>query len=70
MRTHPDDPEVHEISVDEARARRLFNQDGRVCVGCPHINTECPRSESPKACRTGKVWYGHHIHMANKLEGE
>jgi hypothetical protein len=67
LRQHPDDPNVWEITTDTLRK---MGHIGSVCRGCPYLpNLECPILGDERSCRSGTVWYGEHILIANKLEG-
>jgi len=67
LRQHPDDPNVWEITTDTARKMGYI---GSLCSGCPYLpNLECPVASNEMSCRSGTVWYGEHILIANKLEG-
>jgi hypothetical protein len=67
LRQHPDDPNVWEYDVDYIRT--LFPRTP--CRGCPAHNKCEPgvELESERDCSENTVWYGHHIEIANKLEG-
>lgn len=67
LRQHPDDPNVWEYDV--AYIRALFTRTP--CRGCPnhHSGTNCEDMLMDRNCEENTVWYGHHIEIANKLEG-
>jgi hypothetical protein len=66
LRQHPDDPLVWEIDTGTAVKMGLNGP----CRGCPYsTNQDCPVADDERSCRSGTVWYGEHILIANKLEG-
>lgn len=75
MRTHPDYPDVVELSL--GAARKLIAPKDAVCAGCPHhkqmSSEEAPTcgvdmEDNTRDCTPETVWYAQHIYLANKLE--
>jgi hypothetical protein len=66
LRQHPDDPNIWEITTSTALSMGVRPP----CNGCLYLtNRECPAADDERSCRSGTVWYGEHILIANKLEG-
>lgn len=83
MRTHPDDRNVHALTTTEIDKHIPYDNNESRCMGCPEyrvrVRAGCPLIPDmtvgpndpgdPRWCGNGYHWFGHHIYVANKLEG-